>query len=177
MGDVVTPVKAAGVQWQELDDEILVFDGELLQRLVGSAAAIWRSIDDVRSTEQIVGDLSAAFGSGPQLAQDVPAFLAELEGAGLIRLEAAAPGRFSVPATVAWDRDGARVVLADLRTGTRTALSDTATLIWQLAGAGLTSQEILEELSAAFPDAPNSLPADVASALEELVTHGWLRDG
>ena len=173
----MTPVKVAGVAAQDIGDEVLVFDGELLQRLVGSAAAIWRSIDDVRSTEQIVGDLSAAFGSGPQLAQDVPAFLAELEEAGLIRLEAAAPGRFSVPATVAWDTDGNRVVLADLGTGTRTALSDTATLIWQLAGEGLTSQEILAELAAAFPDAPNSLPADVAAALEELVSRGWLRGG
>lgn len=173
----MTPVKVAGVAAQDIGDEVLVFDGELLQRLVGSAAAIWRSIDDVRSTEQIVGDLSAAFGSGPQLAQDVPAFLAELEEAGLIRLEAAAPGRFSVPATVAWDTDGNRVVLADLGTGTRTALSDTATLIWQLAGEGLTSQEILAELTAAFPDAPNSLPAEVAAALEELVGRGWLRGG
>ena len=86
-------------------------------------------------------------------------------------------GRFSVPATVAWDTDGNRVVLADLRTGTRTALSDTATLIWQLAGEGLTSQEILAELTAAFPDAPNSLPAEVAAALEELVGRGWLRGG
>ena len=173
----MTPVKVAGVAAQDIGDEVLVFDGELLQRLVGSAATIWRSIDDVRSTEQIVGDLSAAFGSGPQLAQDVPAFLAELEGAGLIRLEAAAPRRFSMPATVAWDTDGNRVVLADLRTGTRTALSDTATLIWQLAGEGLTSQEILAELTAAFPDAPNSLPAEVAAALEELVGRGWLRGG
>ena len=173
----MTPVKVAGVAAQDIGDEVLVFDGELLQRLVGSAAAIWRRIDDVRSTEQIVGDLSATFGSGPQLAQDVPTFLAELEGAGLIQLEAAAPGRFSVPSTVAWDRDGNRVVLADLRTGTRTALSDTATLIWQLAGAGLTSPAILAELTAAFPDAPDSLPADVAAALEELVTRGWLRGG
>ena len=173
----MTPVKIAWAASQDIDDEVLVFDGEILQRLVGSAAAIWRSIDDVRSTEQIVGDLSAAFGPGPQLAQDVPAFLAELEGAGLIRLEAAAPGHFSVPATVAWDRDGHRVVLADLQTGTRTALSDTATLIWHLAGEGLTAEEIVAELTAAFPDAPRSLPADVAAALEKLVTRGWLRGG
>ena len=173
----MTPVVVAGVESQDIGAEVVVLAGEMLQRLAGSAAEIWRRIDGVRSSAQIVADLQEVFGSDPQLVQDVPTFLAELEGAGLIRLEAAAPGRFSVPATVAWDWDGNRVVLADLQTGTRTALSDTATLIWQLAGEGLTGQEVLAELTAAFPDAPTSLPAEVAAALEELVAGGWLRAG
>ena len=172
-----TPVHNSDVDHLAFGDEVLVFDGELLQRLVGSAAAIWRSIDGVRSTEQIVRDLGEAFGPDAELARDVPAFLAELEGADLIHMEPTQSGRLSVPATVAWDRDGNRVVLADLRTGTRTALSDTATLIWQLAGEGLAAEEVVAELTAAFPDAPSSLPADVAAALEELVTRGWLRGG
>lgn len=175
MVDLTTPVRAPEVEAQDVGDEVLVFDGEHLQRLVGSAAAIWRSIDGVRSTEQIVRDLQAAFGPEAQLAQDVHTFLAELAAAGLVRLEDPPSGRFSTSPDVAWERDGQRVVLADLRTGTRTALSDTATLIWELAGAGRTTEEVVAELAAAFPDAPASLAADVAAALEEFVARGLLR--
>ena len=173
----MTPVVVAGVESQDIGAEVMVLADEMLQRLAGSAAEIWRRIDGVRSTAQIVADLQEVFGSDPQLVQDVPTFLAELEGAGLIRLEAAAPGRFSVPATVAWDNDGNRVVLADLQTGTRTALSDTATLMWELAGEGRTAEEVVAELALAFPDAPSGLPGDVVAGLDELVSRGWLTAG
>ena len=173
----MTPVKVAGVAAQDIDDEVLVFDGELLQRLVGSASAIWRNIDGIRSTEQIVRDLGEAFGPDADLARDVPAFLSELEGVDLIRMEPTVPGRFSVPSTVAWDHDGERVVMADLRTGTRTALSETATLVWLLAGEGLTAQEVVSDLSDSFPDAPPTLATEVVAMLDELVVGGWLRAG
>ena len=172
-----TPVHSPDVDHLAFGDEVLVFDGELLQRLVGSAAAIWGRIDGVRSSERIIRDLAKDFGSAAELAKDVPAFLAELERAGLIHLEPTQLGRLSVPTTVAWVRDRERVVLADLNARTRTALSDTATLVWELADTGLTSEEVVADLASVFPDAPASLAADVTAALEELVAQGWLRAG
>ena len=177
MVGLTTPVRAHGVTWCEIDDEVLVLQGEQLQRLAGSAAHIWRHIDDMNSTAQIVSDLQAAFGPQPALDKDVPAFLAELERAGLVTLEATVPGRFSVPSMIAWDHDNERVVMADLRTGARTALSETATLVWLLAGGGLTAQEVVSDLSDRFPDAPPTLAADVVAVLDELVAGGRLRAG
>ena len=82
-----------------------------------------------------------------------------------------------VPSTVAWDHDGERVVMANLRTGTRTTLSETATLVRLLTGEGLTAQDIVFELLSGFPNAPPNLAADVVATLDELVAGGWLRAG
>ena len=170
----MTPVKVAGAQSQDFGDEVLLFDGELLQRLAGTAAVIWRHIDGVRTADQVMTDLEAAYGEQTSLAKDVNAFLAELAAAGLIHLEESTPGRFVVPAWVAWERDRQTVLLADLRTGARTALSTTAALIWQTAGEGRTAAEVVAEVAAAYPDAPASLEVDVRATLQELLTHEWL---
>lgn len=171
----MTPVKVTGVEAQDFGDGLVVFDGELLQCLVGTAAAIWRHVDGVRTAEQVVKALHAAYGAEPSLAEDVKAFLAELAAAGLIRWETHPPGRFIVPSSVAWERDGHRIVLADLRTGARAAMSETATLIWQRAGEGLTADEVVEEITAAFPDAPSSLEEDVRASLDQLLGQHWLQ--
>ena len=177
MGGVTTPVRATGLTWQEVGAEIVVFDGEHLQRLAGSAAAIWRCIDDIASVAQIVSELRELFGAEVTLGNDVPAFVAKLVGSGLVRLEAWPPGRFRIPATVAWARDGQRIVLADLRTSVRAALSESAALVWEIAGEGLTRPEVVQELTAALTDPPDSLANDVTRALQELVASGWLRAG
>lgn len=170
----MTPVKVADVQSQEFGDEVLVFDGDLLQRLVGTAAAIWRHVDGVRSADQVVTALEAAYGEQSAVYEDVTAFLAALAAAGLICWQETTPGRFVVPAWVAWEQDDQTVLLADLRTGARAALSQTAALIWQLAGEGRTAEEVVAEAAAAYPDAPASLEDDVKATLRKLLDHGWL---
>ena len=173
----MTPVVVASVASQNIGDDVLIFDGALLQRLTRSAAAVWHHIDGLRTSEKITTDLQADYHHPVGLQQDVPAFLAELERAGLITLEPTVLGRLSVPSTVAWDHDGERVVMADLMTGKRAALSETATLVWLLAGEGLTTDEVVAEVAGAFPGAPASLASDVVATLDQLVAEGWLRAG
>lgn len=55
-------------------------------------------------------------------------------------------------------------------TVTRTIfLNQTASLVWQLCGEGLSIGEIIETLAEAFPEAGDSLKGDVEDCINKLV--------
>jgi hypothetical protein len=55
--------------------------------------------------------------------------------------------------------------------------SQTASLIWHLCDGRRTGGEIAELLSQAFPEAAETIPADVDATLREFVRHGAIRFG
>lgn len=48
----------------------------------------------------------------------------------------------------------------------------TASLVWQLCNGQRSVQEIIALLANAYPEAADSLPADVTAALQQFVDHG-----
>jgi hypothetical protein len=52
--------------------------------------------------------------------------------------------------------------------------SQTSALIWQLCDGARTVGEIVELLSAAYPDAAEDIRADVPAAIQQLIHHGAL---
>ena len=48
----------------------------------------------------------------------------------------------------------------------------TASLIWQLCDGRHTVQDIIQLLSAAFPEAATSIPAEIETTLQQFAQHG-----
>ena len=53
-------------------------------------------------------------------------------------------------------------------------LNETATVIWRLCDGTRTAQEIATVLAEAFPDAAESIAADVQATIDELIKIGTL---
>lgn len=70
-----------------IDDEIVVMslqNGDFFS-LTGTAKAIWQLIDGTRDRPTIAAELGARFGCAPaEIAADIDAFIAQLDGAGLL---------------------------------------------------------------------------------------------
>ena len=168
------PVRHAGVADVDLDGDALLFDGEMLHRLTGTGAAVWRHIDGVRTVSDIVTLLAAEYAAEEQVvAADVQQLCDQLEQQGVIVLaEPAAGGHFVRPAHVGWVRDGDHVLVGDLRSGTRHALTPTGAQVWELACDRLSSAEVVAVLQAEHPDAD---AADVTGLLDHLCDAGLLQ--
>ncbi len=53
--------------------------------------------------------------------------------------------------------------------------NETASLIWQLCNGEHTTQEIVEMLSTAYPEAAKAIPGDVAATLSRFFEHGAIQ--
>ena len=53
--------------------------------------------------------------------------------------------------------------------------NETASLIWQLCNGQHTTQEIVDLLTNAFPEAAASIPDDVENTLDEFRQHGAIK--
>lgn len=53
--------------------------------------------------------------------------------------------------------------------------NQTASLVWQLCDGQRSTQEIIDLLTAAYPEAKDSLPFDTEQTLEEFQEHGAIK--
>jgi hypothetical protein len=167
---------APGVEWIAIDQAVLVYDGDLVNLLEGSAAEVWRALEHSTSDDDVAALLAGRHPEAAGVAGEVTAFLSDLLERGLI-VSAAEPGGSGIvcPEHVAWtlDDDG-RVVVADLGTGRRETLSASASRVWVLTLADMTSTDLVRQLLLEFPDAPKAVAEEVELLRSELVARGLL---
>lgn len=162
-----------------IDGEVVLYDGEQLRFLDGSAAAVWTRIDGVTRLADLAAALAEQFPNQRLQADgDVHAFVNQLETLGLVTAgEVAAGGAYRKPADVGYARDDGSVLLVHLADGRRRALSATATRIWDLVLLGIGVEDIIMTLQNEYPDTPSSLPSEVRQLLAELVDARFLQVG
>jgi len=169
------PNVAPGVEWVDLDGQVLILDSEQLFLLDHTASSIWQALDGRTSLEGLVRGLAQLHPTSSSVEAEARSFLADLVARRLVVL-APAPCvmELSVPPHVAWTEDQGRVLLVDLRTGGRYAFSESGSLMWLLVVQGLSRQELLDQLEASFADIPDDFAASVRTGMESLVEWGLL---
>ena len=167
-GDVSTlPRLTPGVAVQEVDGDVLVFDGRTLSRLTGTAAEVVRLVDGTRSLRAIADatDLRE---------EQVQHELENLESQGVVEPGAPAPvDGYRRPDHIAACPDREQIVLLDLRDGERHVLSPTASAIWQALTTTGSLSAAVTELERAFPGAPG-LADDTERFVAALESQGLL---
>jgi hypothetical protein len=170
-------VATAGLQALRVGADLLLFDGEVLHRLAGTAAEIFEVVDGRRSVEQMVDLLTSRHGAEHAVVRgDVMRVVDEMTSLGLVSL--ATPGAdtvYCVPGHVAHTVDVDVAVILDLRTGERLRLASSGRVVWGLLADGVGLDEALRTLSRAYPDEPPArLRDDVRSLVDQLVDAGLL---
>ncbi|MDT7537981.1 MAG: hypothetical protein QOI82_1566 [Actinomycetota bacterium] len=167
------PAIAPHVDWVEIDDDVVSFDGELVHFVPGSGARIWRRLTGAMTTVEIASSLTREYGDAA-VEQDVIAFVDDLVDRRLVQLHPErVGGDLHVPAHVAWTFDDAAVLLADLETGARRSLAGTGALVWELVVAGLSQHDVVDRLCESYPDTA-AVEADVRALTAELLDAGLL---
>jgi hypothetical protein len=170
-------VATADLQALRVGADLLLFDGEVLHRLAGTAAEIFEVVDGRRSVEQMVDLLTSRHGAEHAVVRgDVERVVDEMTSLGLVSL--AAPGAdtvYCVPGHVAHTVDEDIAVILDLRTGERLRLASSGRVVWGLLARGVGLDEALRTLSRTYPDEPPArLRDDVRSLVDQLVDAGLL---
>ncbi len=166
---------APGIEALTVDDEALVFDGEVIHLMSGSGAQIWRAVDGHRSSDQVVADLAHPHPSASEVEEDTRAFLDDLVSRGLVTpAEHRRADGYVVSRHVAWTTDGPLVVLLDLDSGERKSLNLTASRAWLLLAAGFSLEAMFTQLAEEFPDVPPSFAVDTEALVRELCHQGFL---
>ena len=100
--------KAPRMSDLEIDEDFLVFDGEELHRLAGSAADVWRSIRGAVAVGDVIRRLQVLHPGDRNVPGDVRAFIDDLLARGLVEERPTPSDGCSVPSHVAWcvDEDG-----------------------------------------------------------------------
>lgn len=75
---------------------------------------------------------------------------------------------------VAWTFDADRVVLADLRTGRRDVLNDSAGRVWELAAEALPWEQLLDQLADDFRTPRPTLGEEAGGLVRTLIDRGFL---
>jgi len=159
---------------EDLDGDVLLYDGDTLQLLEGVAAYLWARLDGSRTVEELVAAAAQVFAApAEQVDRDVRAFLFQLEIRGLV--EPVEDAGHLVPDTVGWVRDGGEVLLIDLASGRRRTLSPTGASIWEAVADEGTLDAVVARVRDEYPDAPPELREQVGQLLDELVAEGLLR--
>ncbi len=155
-----------GVDVENLEGETVAYDGEQVYLFTGSAATIWEAIPSTGPPRDVVTLLTQRFDGAKNVATDVEGFVDDLVQRKLVELFPAPDLPYHVPNHVGWVLDEDTVVLGDLRDGTTTALSQTASAVWLLLVQGTSRPELLPALESEF----DGTPVDLADAVEELLT-------
>lgn len=166
------PTHNPAVDSVDLDGGVLLYDGQQLRLLSGTAAIIWRAIDGGASVRELLAALAAG---DEYVERDVLAFLDELVDQGLVYAPPVDDvARYVVASNVAHVVDEAQTLLLDMQTGQRRALSQSASMIWGLLRADSDPRTIAADLRRSYPDAPASVATEVIGLLDELVAAGFL---
>lgn len=170
------PRRNPAVDEIDVDGDVLLYDGQHLRLLAGTAAAIWRAIDGGRSAAEIAAMLAPIASDGAAAVEgSVIAFLAELADHSLIATSLAeASSRFVRREDIGYVADDGQTLLVDLRTGRRHALSVTGGRVWDLVLEHADPVAVVGALREEYADAPASLQAEVYELLEGLVEAGFL---
>jgi hypothetical protein len=81
---------------------------------------------------------------------------------------------YSLNPDVEFRRLGERMVLVHLATNQVFELNDTGARVWELLGAGVNEEKILEQLTAEFEVEAEQLRQDVGDLLRELKSAGLI---
>jgi len=71
---------------------------------------------------------------------------------------------------IAWRRIGDESVVLDLKSSDYYSLNETAALLWEALGEGLTPEKAVERLCEEFDAEPDAVRKDVEAALAELLS-------
>lgn len=168
-------VVAPGVDWHEVDGSVLVLHGGLIHLLTDSSAEIWQAVDGSSTTSDLAAMLSRRHPESTQAVEDVARIVSDLTDRGLlIRLDHPTGSGYRVPAHVAWVADDHSVIVADLRSGVRRALTPSASAAWAGVAEGESRSTLLASILELFPDAPTDYASDVDALLDSLVEEGLL---
>ena len=89
--DYERPLRRPGVEWVELDNEVVVYDPatQSLHRLNASAAHVWLACDGTTSVDQLVNRVARLYTeTGETIGTDVRALLGRLVDAGIVAVVA-----------------------------------------------------------------------------------------
>ncbi len=157
------PLLVPGVALQDVETDVLAYDGDTLTHLSGATAAVARAVDGVRSVADLARDLDVDAAEAVDL----------LVGRGLVELgEPSSDQRYRRPDHVGACVDGGRVVLIDLRTGERHVLEAGGSAIWELVTCGHTSSSAAAELDRVHPG--SGAAHEAIRLVEQLVELGLL---
>lgn len=166
---------APGMETLTMDDEVLVFDGDIIHLMEGSGAEIWRAVESRHTADEIVADLVLRHPETPGVETDVRAFIDDLVARGLVTPEGhRREAGYDVPGHVAWTTDDLSVTILDLDSGQRQTLSLTASRTWVHLADGLSLEATLTRLAEEFPDAPASFAEETETFVGLLCDQGLL---
>ena len=166
------PTVADGIDWIELDGEVVILSPERLHFLDHSGTLVWRMI--VAGVDNVPAAMEQQHGA--QAASDTTNFLAALLNAGVLQTVPPAGPQVRIAPHVAWavDESGI-VVVSDLRNGRRTALLASAGAIWRAIGDGATESDVVRTVAAESGVQPELVTSDVLALLGRLLGDGLLR--
>ena len=172
LNHAIRPVHNPAVDSVLIDRDVLLYDGQLLRLLAGTAASIWRAIDGGTSARELLVEIAAG---DTDVERDVAAFLDYLVEQKLILAPPADDAaRYIVGEHVAHVVDESQTLLLDLRTGKRQALSESAGVIWRVLCTDPDPRTVAAELRQTYPDEPTSVVFETARLLDELAEAGFL---
>lgn len=71
---------------------------------------------------------------------------------------------------IAWRRIGDESVVLDLKSSAYYSLNETAALLWETLGEGLTPLQAVERLCSEFDEEPDAVRRDVEAVVAELLS-------
>lgn len=172
------PRIAPTVSSQPIEDELLLFDGHQLHLLAPSAARIWVHIDGVSTAEEIAAAVAREQGQSPALiALRMEELLEQAIRTGLVEMVRPAGGGHCIrsAATAFVQDDDGTIILMDLRTGRRQALSHTGGAAWGYLEEYGTLSEVAEHLAADFDVDVEAVTDDLEHFAMSLIASGYLR--
>ena len=131
-------------------------------------------LDGTRTVQDLVGAASTSFpGPVKDIERDVREFVWQLDIRGMV--ETVHDAAYALAAGTGWVRDEASVLLIDLVSGRRRALTGTGASIFEAALQGGGRDVVTQRMRSAYPDAPRDLARHVEVLLNELCAEGLLR--
>jgi hypothetical protein len=166
-----------GLEHIDIEGEVLLYDGLHLRLLPGVAAEVWRRVDGTTTADTIAADIAMATSPPADRAQvqgDVLAYLEELLEHTVLELAPTDQPTYAKPRHIGYVQDDGQTLLIDLGNARRRALTPTGGRVWELTCELGAEKQVVAALRGDYPDAPDSLPDDVADLLTQLCEEGYL---
>lgn len=158
-----------------IDGDLLLYDGQQLRLLAGTAAMIWRAIDGASDTREIATSLAQSSPDPTRVVTEVTSFLEHLADVGVVEVAARrSEPAHACPGHVGFTSDGTTTLLVDLRDGRRRALADAGAQIWHLTLELRYASLVVDALRARYTGATDTVARDVDALVQALVDEGFL---